>query len=100
MQVAAWVVMHKMFGLTITGFMLILAACSGATTTPETGGADDPNKGAGETTAPAAGKSAAKDSPAPAPAAGTPPATPGMPAAPPSGTPGMTGGVPRHVRRK
>ncbi len=89
--------MIKLLGLTVTGFMLALAACSGATSTPETSGTDDPIKGAGETGAPAAGKSAAKGSPTQAPGASTPAATPDPatpdPAIPPAGTDGQPGRI-------
>ena len=82
--------MNKLVGLTVTGFMLALVACSGATSTPETSGTDDPIKGAGETRAPAA-KSPAKDSPAPAPGAVPPAATPDPATPDPAGTPGTDG---------
>ena len=89
-QVADGVVMNKLVGLTVTGFMLALAACSGASSTPETIGTDDPIKGAGETRAPAAAKSPAKDSASLAAGAGTPATTPD-PVIPPAGTPGTDG---------
>ena len=86
--------MTNILGLTAAGFMLVLVACSGSTTTPETGGTEDPVQGAGDTKgAPAAGKTSAKDAPPAAP--GTPAATP-APASPDgnqTGTDGQPGRI-------
>lgn len=72
--------MTKIIGLTATGTMLLLvAACSGATSTPET----DPSPTSGTP----ASTTGAKDAPATAPGAGTPSSTP----APATPDPSQTG---------
>lgn len=74
--------MNHLLRLAAAGLTLALVACSGATSSPEIRGTEDPVKGAGGTTsAPTPGTSTAKD--APTPASGTPTGTPG-PAAPPA----------------
>jgi hypothetical protein len=80
--------MNTTHGLVAAGWMLALVACSGATSTPETQGADPPSAGAADAKGGAPGGGTPSKS-APAPKPGTDaPATPDPNAAGAAGQPG------------
>lgn len=89
--------MNKLLGLTVTASMLVVvAACSGATPTPETAGTDEPIKGASNSTSSApAGGTPAKGAPSQAPGSSTPaaPPDPALPDPTQAGTDGQPGRV-------